>query len=259
MALFWVAWAWVAEKRGDYSFCEKIFQKAQRVNAEPKKFLVERERQFLRRMSRHWLNTTKCEESLEEEGGREALNSLRGDDRRGVETNRASVVRQRERSNATTNVPATNSAFAIFQDENSTDHDGLDDENGNAALQLTKECERTKENNMRAERWNERGYGLHSNGPTEGGGGVDSIVGSSRSQRPYGITAAPTPAFDVFVDEEFEDDDNAKQPKPNSKVDDRSLRQRLDGGTVRANSSHAIDIVIMNAFCSLFIPLNDQG
>ena len=212
------------------------------------KFLVERERQFLRRMSRHWLNGTRCEESLEEEGvgGREALHSLNDDGRRGGgEMHRGvrstSVVPTTKNSN----VPATNcnSAFAIFQDENgstSPDHHGLDDENGNAAFQLTKECERTKENHMRAERWNERGYGLNSHGASlSGDGGIDSIVGSSRGgSRSYGVASAPTPAFDVFVDEEFEEDDDAaataKQSRPNGgKVDDRSLRQRLDGGTVR--------------------------
>jgi hypothetical protein len=51
----------------------------------------------------------------------------------------------------------------------------------------------------------------------------------------YGAAAAaaPTPAFDVFVDEEFEDNDDKGQKADKNRVDDRSLRQRLDGGTVR--------------------------
>ena len=62
VSLFWVAWAWVAEKASDYPFTEKIFRKGLSVGAEPKKFLEERQRQFLRRMSRHWLNANKSRE-----------------------------------------------------------------------------------------------------------------------------------------------------------------------------------------------------
>lgn len=241
MALFWVAWAWLAEKRGDYSFCEKIFQKAKRVGAEPKKFLVEREKQFLRRMSRHWLNTTKNEESLDDEEGvgtRGALNSLEGGGR-GVDRAVGFPSRmQREEKSA--QVANSTAGFCIFQDENtSPDHNGLDVENCHDAFQLTKECERTKENTMKAEQWNERGYGLVDPTTVGDGGAVDSIV-STRGVGGYSaVAAAPTPAFDVFVDEEFEDNnEEEKHKKENSRVDDRSLRQRLDGGTVSYHRLH---------------------
>ncbi len=58
--LFWVAWAWVAEKLEDYNFTEEIFQEALLVGAKPKQFLDLRQKQFLRRMSRHWLNACKA-------------------------------------------------------------------------------------------------------------------------------------------------------------------------------------------------------
>jgi hypothetical protein len=62
--------------------------------------------------------------------------------------------------------------------------------------------------------------------------GGDSIVSTRGAAASY-AAAAPTPAFDVYVDEEFENDDDAqKESKGKEKVDDRSLRQRLDGGTV---------------------------
>ncbi|KAL7463790.1 hypothetical protein ACHAXS_004152 [Conticribra weissflogii] len=60
VSLFWVAWAWVAEKSEDYNFTEEIFQEALSVGAEPKQFLELRQKQFLRRMSRHWLNACKA-------------------------------------------------------------------------------------------------------------------------------------------------------------------------------------------------------
>ena len=73
VALFWVAWAWVAEKAQDFPFTEKIFQKALSVGAEPRKFLEERQHQFLRRMSRHWLNASQGQEDGMEGGSELAV------------------------------------------------------------------------------------------------------------------------------------------------------------------------------------------
>eukprot|EP00804_Cyclotella_cryptica_P024138 CCRYP_015577-RA/>CCRYP_015577-RA protein AED:0.13 eAED:0.13 QI:0/1/0.66/1/1/1/3/321/1383 len=260
VALFWVAWAWLAEKRGEYSFCEKIFRKAQRVGAEPKRFLVEREKQFLRRMSRHWLNTTKNEDELddveeeeEEEGNgrRGALNEVdwRRGGRMGVERDEnggRSIAAGRpmtlsgtsggNNTNHGNNGIAVNKAgFDIFQDDDNGhaerdafDDDDDDDENRINGFRLTKECERTKENKMRAEQWNERGYGLiNPSGPTA----VDSIVSTRGTGSASYSVVAPAPAFDVFVDEEFENDENQNCKSGREKVEDRSLRQRLDGGT----------------------------
>ena len=81
-ALFWVAWAWVAEKADDFKFAEKVFLKGIRKGARPARLLEERHKQFQRRMSRHWLNNTSLaeasiggrrrqEEEEEEEGGGE--------------------------------------------------------------------------------------------------------------------------------------------------------------------------------------------
>lgn len=56
VAIFWLAWAWVAEKKKDYPFAEKIFRKAIQKEAKPKNKVEERYKQFQRRMSRYWLN-----------------------------------------------------------------------------------------------------------------------------------------------------------------------------------------------------------
>ena len=52
-ALFWIAWAWVAENKGDYSFAEKVYLKGLAKDAVPLKLLQQRHKQFQRRMSRH--------------------------------------------------------------------------------------------------------------------------------------------------------------------------------------------------------------
>ena len=274
IAIFWVAWAWVTETAQDFAFTEKIFQKAISVGAEPRKTLEDRQRQFLRRMSRHWLNASKVEESgLEEEeeeegAGRGALSSLSGvgvaRNDRGSALNRHVAAQEqqqqrqqigrtsssREQGSKSNNGSSSSSAggFSIFQEggnENNNSPDILDDENNPAGgrQRLAKESDRTKENNMRPEQWNERGYGLVNPGTTSSGlPHSDSIVGIARDSAPALFGGRPPvagglprsnsgAAFEVFVDEEFVHDENEKKEDTiNSGIEQRSLRQRLDGG-----------------------------
>jgi len=82
-ATFWNAWAFVAEKKQDYQLAEQIFEKAIRKQAKPIDYILLRQKRFLRRMSRHFLNATTLLESggeeEEEEGRRGILGSLSGD------------------------------------------------------------------------------------------------------------------------------------------------------------------------------------
>jgi len=244
-ALFWVAWAWVAEKASDFQFTEKIFQKALSVGAEPRKFLEERQKQFLRRMSRHWLNASQANEDDveggDEEDERAALNSISSAgmaaNNRGAGFNRNNSSRDRQlqaqQSRQLSSINENNSAgFSIFQDNDENADDVLNDENGGAqrSRQLAKESERIKENRMRPESWNERGYGLKN--PTlaaEEPTGSDSIVGTAYGDRQTSSSFAAA-AFEVFVDDDCCDDDGDNN-QSSKKVDNRSLRQRLDGGT----------------------------
>ena len=69
-ALFWIAWAWVAEKADDYRFAEKVYLKGLSKKAKPTKMLEQRHKQFQRRMSRHWLNNTSLDQAnLDESSG----------------------------------------------------------------------------------------------------------------------------------------------------------------------------------------------
>ncbi len=234
-ALFWVAWAWVTEKAEDFQFTEKIFQKALSVGAEPKKFLEERQKQFLRRMSRHWLNASQANEDGldggEDEDGRGALNSISSAglaaNNRGSGFNRDRTRHlQTQKSRQLSRINENNSAgFSIFQDNDDNSENVLNDDDDDAqrGRQLAKESERVKENRMRPESWNERGYGLKNPASADDGAGHGGRQTSS------GFAAAP---FEVFVDDDCCDDDNRDgNDLSNKKVDDRSLRQRLDGGT----------------------------
>jgi len=261
VSLFWVAWAWCAEKAEDFQFTEKIFQKALSVGAEPRKLLVERQKHFLRRMSRHWLNASQAAggEEEEEDGGRGALNSLSSEgvsrnDRTGTSghvqqrpngASRTTSSRLRPPQGRRDNKPAV--GFAIFQEEGSSPRDVFEDDEiaPGGRQRLAKQSESTKENSMRPELWNERGYGLVN--PTSAasaaappGIGADSIVGTVRDSAPtfgrppIGLQqrVGSAAAFDVFVDEEFNKDENdARNTAIEKPADQRSLRQRLDGGT----------------------------
>lgn len=256
VALFWVAWAWVAEKAQDFPFTEKIFQKALSVNAEPRAFLEERQKQFVRRMSRHWLNASQAhdgEDENDEDGRRAALNSLSSEGVARNDRGGGGIATTSHRP-TTTNQPSANSqqqhrkkengimvgGFNIFQDGGSGPVNVLDDdddEHVQGCQLLTTERERSKENSMQPEHWNERGYGLNDH-PATDIGRPPPFGGHSRS----GSAAA----FDVFIDEDLKEDVTIKEKNDEKIIDQRSLRQRLDGGAVSADG----DIVCsVHNFC----------
>jgi hypothetical protein len=267
VSLFWVAWAWVAEKSQDFPFTEKIFQKALSVGAEPRQFLEERQRQFLRRMSRHWLDASQMQEDGlgdgdddgDGAGKRGVLTSLSSEgvarNDRGSGLNRHAQLPQPNESSSSRPSSSRSSnrqlggkgntkpivGFNIFQDGNAIGNsDVLNDENNPSGgqLRLTKESERTKENKMRPELWNERGYGLIHPSTTTTAATSESIVGTAFGRPPPSVDhqrSVSTAAFEVFVDEDLKEPDNDKDvSKENSAriSDHRSLRQRVDGGAV---------------------------
>ncbi len=69
VAIFWLAWAWVAEKKKDFPFADKLFRKAKQKHAKPGKIIDERYKQFQRRMSRYWLNNAEKEQQEKEGDG----------------------------------------------------------------------------------------------------------------------------------------------------------------------------------------------
>lgn len=76
-ALFWVAWAFVAEKAQNYKLTDQIFQKGIRKLAEPKDLLQKRYQQFQRRLARIYLNNADMPPSESViESSRRALGTL---------------------------------------------------------------------------------------------------------------------------------------------------------------------------------------
>lgn len=55
MSLFWIAWAFIAEKSQNYQLADNLFQNGIREGAEPKSLLSQRYQQFQRRITRKYL------------------------------------------------------------------------------------------------------------------------------------------------------------------------------------------------------------
>ena len=268
-ALFWVAWAWVAEKADDFKFAEKVFLKGIRKGARPARLLEERHKQFQRRMSRHWLNNTSLaeasiggrrrqEEEEEGGGGRGALAGLTeggarrnhraaGGQQGGGRRGRGGLGQQRGGAGAGAGAGAgkgegngvkAKGGFSIFVDENDENgpggYDDLDRSRDGAGhggrRRIETEADRIKENEGRKERWNERG----------------GIQGEEEGQPSLRQPQQRPPSFAVFVDDQCaeriereeneEEEELQRQRDRKGREDDgRSLRQKMDCGVVSSN------------------------
>lgn len=187
VAIFWLAWAWVAETKKDFQFAEKIFRKAIQKKAKPEKIVGDRYKQFQRRMSRHWLNANAEEaasvydgdgddESQIEANKRGALSGLTEEgvkqNHRGQRVNAMASARPLAVNNGQSGpiriaqkakFPPQDGGFVVFSEEDQSDQRGYDlnqsrygDENTPLPL-LVKEKDRKKENVQEAESWNHRG------------------------------------------------------------------------------------------------------
>lgn len=270
-ALFWVAWAYVAEKDNDFPFAEQIYKKGISRDAQPMNVLKVRHKQFQRRMSRHWLNSSQRNEQLEEDydeeeqpsASRGALGGLSHDrvrrndraaasgsfagPRSRLPASRRPVSNPRANSNSN-NLGAANSGFSVF-----VENEGENAPNGMSYLDqpvvehkrvIERDADRRKENTLNAERWNERG-GLPPSTTTAGGshssssaGGYLTRPGHTRSSSSSGGGGAPPP-FAVFVDEECvaqhekEEAERKNQIERHRSVrDERTFRNRSEEGMV---------------------------
>jgi hypothetical protein len=244
-ALFWIAWAFVAEKESDFPFAEQIFKKGLSKKAEPLQMLKLRHQQFQRRMSRHWLNSSKTtndelnDEYDTEEQNRSSRSTLRGVSTDGLHCNDRSQNRVRQgssfnpmrRQNSSSRRFGANQnnsikpkgSFNIFVEEEGENAYNLDKEyaEDDRAI-IARESDRRKENLASTERWNERGGIQHSQ---------KSKVSAPRSR-------TPLPAFSVFVDEECAAENERQEQQQEAHVDRQ--RQVRDERTFRERDSEGM-------------------
>jgi len=256
------------EKAGDFAFADKIFKKALSKGAEPKKVLEERQRQFQRRMSRHWLNAGSSnggkhssdshDEENENDGSlrrgklavlsttgagnnhrARAMNETNGE-LRSNPSNFANPISSRQKgSSGNKTKAASGGGFSIYVDgdANEGSHADIDAPPFVRKHQpkMATDSERRKENILDAEQWNKRG-GLHSSNTRS----EDDDNRNHAMERLRTVNAAPK--FEVFVEEVFVDEEFASDTNQNNrtvnnqtKVDAtpyRSIRERLESGVV---------------------------
>jgi Mad3/BUB1 homology region 1. len=266
VAIFWLAWAWVAEKRKDFQFADKIFRKAIQKKAQPGQIVNQRYKQFQRRMSRNWLNANSSNpdsvyDNEDDEGQQNRRGALVGLTEEGVRQNhrgraantmannnqvsrngRAGPMSEQQNNLNASNKP--NGQFSIYADDDDDNNNGYDlnvsiahnDENV-VLPRIVKQIDRMKENTLSAETWNERG-GLH--GQTLRGSeneddrdlpGASSVVSRWASSTGDSLGAVGTSgqaAFQVFVDEDCAGKEEETKPTKHRRTNDRGLKHRLD-------------------------------
>jgi len=252
-ALFWMAWAWVAESKGDYEFAEKVFLKGISKRAQPLDKLKQRHRQFQRRFAKYLLKQREEEDySSSGEARRGTLHGLteervRRNDRSVGDENSAGMTRRptqqvpvsiatfTDRSLVSSSAAAAASrpdlnantstgGFSIFVDDSERDAAGyynLDESHVNhqhdvPGRRLEREVDRRKENEGETERWNDRG-GL------AGGGYAEAVP--TRSE----------PSFSVYMDDECaaklqreQQERRAYEQHARHVRDERTLKQRTE-------------------------------
>jgi hypothetical protein len=192
VALFWIAWAFVAEKFDNFKLADQIFQKAIKKQAEPKDVLQKRYQQFQRRMARHFLNKMQDESGtcgneghssvpLQAIAGGNQNQENRHIEQRGVPLKPSNVVAAK--------IPKdNNSQFKIFAEP--SDGTGSLVEN-KSWKSLGKESDRRKENDAPVTKWSE--------GPLQ------------PNTRPSSLPARPVPTVKIFVDPELADTPKLEQ------------------------------------------------
>jgi hypothetical protein len=202
LSIFWIAWAFVAEKLENFKLTDQIFQKGILKQAEPKDVLQKRYQQFQRRLARHYLNLAEKAQNAppedEDKPQRGALSSLSGSRVKRMDRVSATISQQShglynqqgisaneriEMTNMNSNIPQT-SVFTVFSDENvnAAGPSMVDNENSEWK-QLPKESISKKENSVHVSRWNDAPLIPSSSGRTT------SAMGPSTDFCPISIFA----------------------------------------------------------------------
>jgi hypothetical protein len=147
-ALFWIAWAFVAEKVGNMKFADQIYLKGQKYLAEPKDLLSKRYHQFQRRMTRKFLNN----EDIDTLPSVPEKRSDRPPQRKGLSVISDKPVNIPSHDSKKEKAVTSNGNFQIF-----TDNGGANENNPKPVKEswnnLGKESERRKENTEIAQKW----------------------------------------------------------------------------------------------------------
>jgi hypothetical protein len=246
VSIFWVAWAWIAEKQKDYAAADALLQKGLVEGAKPESYLRERYKQFERRFAKF---VQQQESLLVEEDGYDESRSrgplgglsqeavIRNDRQRtqptGSTTRTATFVdrsqQQRQQPQPTSNRMATAADFQIYNasDEENAWQQQRFSGTAQSSTDRILETERQvrKENTQAAEPWNHRG-GLFPEEPAAG----TAVPTSAYSGAAF---TSPSTTFAVHVDQECihqQEQDELQQKRYHTTKrhhrDERTFRER---------------------------------
>ncbi len=207
VSLFWIAWAFVAEKAGNHKLTDQIFQKGIKKLAEPKDILQKRYQQFQRRLARHYLNLAENGElNNESENNSAAKNvlSVRSGSSNSVAPTQSSQSSIKSVATKPVANPTSNSTFSVFNDSSQLNNNLLPE--NSQWRTLGSENQRKKENE----------------GPLMkfGDGGVTNKLVPS---------AVSAPAVAIFVDPECATQQSTSVIRKEKPQPLQSIRQKLDG------------------------------
>lgn len=122
-SLFWIAWAFVAEKSGNDSYADKIFHKGLTRFAEPKDILQSRYSQFKHRVARKYLNSLEIDAPVDSTIISTAMQLLRTAQptvtSRSALTNRSAVQpSQQQQTSASRQTKTSQPTFQILESSN---------------------------------------------------------------------------------------------------------------------------------------------
>lgn len=168
-ATFWNAWAYIAEKSGDFRMADSIFRRAIQDRAEPVEFLLRRQKHFQKRMAKHFLESINdpSESVGEEEHHRSQFGSISaapGASRasRPGATASSTFIDRSSHSSASSFVGglvnASRGSFGVYSDDIGGSENFF--ETGSSSVREREpELHRWKENKGPRERWNDRTVG----------------------------------------------------------------------------------------------------
>jgi Mad3/BUB1 homology region 1 len=234
LAIFWIAWAYVAEKDENFPFAEKIYEKGIRKKAVPLKLLQQRLKHFQRRMSRHWLNSTQNDEMDDNEGlisSRQTRGILGALDEDAVARNDRSrnpfvnQNRRQPRSHSPGTAPSM-APFPIFKDDNIENLDPiLDTSQTNSSFRsFVRSEEVIKENTLGPSRWNQYGS-------------LSTTAIYSRRQ-PVMVRSSPSKPFSVYVDKHCVEQNNEIEAE--RATHEQTHRQTRDDRTFREHKGSTV-------------------
>ena len=267
VSLFYIAWALVAEHAKNYSLADKVFTRGKNFGAKPKKALATRQKQFQRRMARHWMRQSSHDEEplpnsltqasqdlLQDENLARNTSSKRGL-ANGVSNTRYGSSQRSFSSGTISNQPrrqgvSTMGNFNIFVEGSDENTNSVSGQYGNDLVtgspgsmnnrgtndpttipwdHFTGREDRKKENSGIVTRWNE--------------GGLKLVGEAGRKATRRGRNRPLPSGFNICCDDDVKEANKNKKSEWQKAPSSVSIRRRLEGPGRTAEEKEARELI----------------